>query len=884
MKLRKDLNNLVKKYQRGGLKRLLDEENISDSNSTINYAKLRNINPTREIKKQTQKIENVQKKNNVSRKKALEIIQKEEFDKNVSRNPQSVGEIAPVEDQSIASKTWEVLTNPVTTASYWLNDQRIPDRFSKGERNNLDIATDLFNPFGIVDSAKNAVKETISLPKNLYNGEYGEAGSNFLNAGLNTLSVIPALRELKGTKGLNKELENINPSLVDDFSESFGLLGRSAKRFTKTLPIKLLPGHSNRAEKALELGNNWNRDWYNNPITQDRLNNIINHSNFLERIDWKNMQEAIKDEAYISHFQSNLGKINRFLDGKSHFHDDNLGFSITKLKESLDPKAPLNKNGTQSFVDKYQPPSKIKLTAIHEGNHNLYSNDSFSGTIFSSMLNKKNPKPLRDIPADKLAKYDNYLSSPEEIYARIQEIRAENKLAPGELLTDKMVDEIFNKGLSGKSNVDSRFYQLIDKDKFKKVVNVVPAVGAVGIGASTVSEKKLGGYRKSLDNLVEKRQSGGITDIEKNTTKDKVNQSKQFMLEYINSPKYLERLRKEYPDADEETIQRVYEARKANFKNSSDNLSIVKKIDNEADSVLGVQYSRENDYRVDPKYQYKIHDKKAGKIEITEKGLKANPHVVTHEISHGITDGTSKIPTKTIIDIIKRTRGNKPEGFDPDGYARKFSDGFFKNEEKLLDSLISIDNDIETHSKKSDAISKANEYFENLDNYSPFSTAEVNTQFNNILYDINGVDGYSKRPTVTDYTSNPTEYLARMQSLRQELKNQGIYDASKEDFTEDHFNKFEKFILDTGPDLLRDQYPDLYEFINATKGSNSFKQPSYKKDIDEDIKKGSDTFKENMIWMMNNVAKNTQKNNNIVYSKKGGEIRNSLNNISKKFF
>ena len=884
MKLREDLNNLVKKYQRGGLKRLLDEENSSDSNSIINYTKLRNIDPVREIKKQTQKIENVQKKNNVSRKKALEIIQKEEFDKNVSRNPQSVGEIAPVEDQSTVSKTWEVLTNPVTAASYWLNDQRIPDRFSKGERNNLDIATDLFNPFGIVDSAKNAVKETISLPKNLYDGEYGEAGSNFLNAGLNTLSVIPALRELKGTKGLNKELENINPSLVDDFSESFGLLGRSAKRFTKTLPIKLLPGHSNRAEKALELGNNWNRDWYNNPITQDRLNNIINHSNFLERIDWKNMQEAIKDEAYISHFQSNLGKINRFLDGKSHFHDDNLGFSITKLKESLDPKAPLNKNGTQSFVDKYQPPSKIKLTAIHEGNHNLYSNDSFSGTIFKSMLNKNPQKPLRDIPADKLAKYDEYLSIPEEIYARIQEIRAENKLAPGELLTDKMVDEIFNKGLSGKSNVDSRFYQLIDKDKFKKVVNVVPAVGAVGIGASTVSEKKLGGYRKSLDNLVEKRQSGGITDIEKNTTKDKVNQSKQFMLEYINSPKYLERLRKEYPDADEETIQRVYEARKANFKNSSDNLSIVKKIDNEADSVLGVQYSRENDYRVDPKYQYKIHDKKAGKIEITEKGLKANPHVVTHEISHGITDGTSKMPTKTIIDIIKRTRGNKPEGFDPDGYARKFSDGFFKNEKKAIDDLLLIDNDIETHSKKSDAISKANEYFENLDNYSPFSTAEVNTQFNDILYDINGVDGYSKRPTVTDYTSNPTEYLARMQSLRQELKNQGIYDASKEDFTEDHFNKFEKFILDTGPDLLRDQYPDLYEFINATKGSNSFKQPSYKKDIDEDIKKGSDTFKENMIWMMNNVAKNTQKNNNIVYSKKGGEIRNSLNNISKKFF
>ena len=513
MNLRENINKLVEKYQRGGMKRLLDEENISDSNSIINYAKLRNIDPKKNIEKQTQKIENVQKKNNVSRKKALEIIQKEEFNRNIARNPQSVGEISIPEDQSTISKTWEVLTNPVTAASYWLNDQRIPDRFSKGERNNLDIATDLFNPFGIVDSAKNAVKETINLPKNLYDGEYREAGSNFLNAGLNTLSVIPALRELKGTKGLNKELENINPSLVDDFSESFGLLGRSAKRFAKTLPIKLLPGHSNRAERALELGNNWNRDWYNNPITQDRLNNVINHSNFLERIDWKNMQEAIKDEAYISHFQSNLGKISRFVDGKSHFHDNNMGFSVTGLKESLDPIAPLNKNDTQSFVDKYIPPSEIKYTAIHEGNHNLYSNDSFSGTIFSSMLNKNPQKPMRDIPANKLAKYDEYLSMPEEIYARIQEIRAENKLVPGELLTDKMVDEIFNKGLNGKSKVDSRFYQLIDKDKFKRVVNVVPAVGAVGMGAAAVSEKKLGGnVRNSLNELLTKFQKGGITE------------------------------------------------------------------------------------------------------------------------------------------------------------------------------------------------------------------------------------------------------------------------------------------------------------------------------------------------------------------------------------
>ena len=209
---RKWLNNIVSNQNNNSLpiaqdgrnlKRLLDENIKTDSNSIINYTKLRSIDPKKDIKNKTARIENVQKKNNVSRKKAIEIIQKEEFDKNVARNPQSVGEISIPEDQSVASKTWEVLTNPVTAASYWLNDQRIPDRFSKGERNNLDIATDLFNPFGIVESAKNAVKETINLPKNLYNGEYEEAGSNFLNAGLNTLSVIPALRELKGVKPTN---------------------------------------------------------------------------------------------------------------------------------------------------------------------------------------------------------------------------------------------------------------------------------------------------------------------------------------------------------------------------------------------------------------------------------------------------------------------------------------------------------------------------------------------------------------------------------------------------------------------------------------------------------------------------------------------------------
>ena len=76
--------------------------------------------------------------------------------------------------------------------------------------------------------------------------------------------------------------------------------------------------------------------------------------------------------------------------------------------------------------------------------------------------------------------------------------------------------------------------------------------------------------------------------------------------------------------------------------------------------------------------------------------------------------------------------------------------------------------------------------------------------------------------------------------------------------------------------------PDIYELIDATKGSDSYNQPDYMKENDEDTRKGEEKFKQNIIWMMNNIAKNNS-NNNTNYAQRGGEIRNALNNLSKKF-
>ena len=81
--------------------------------------------------------------------------------------------------QSAASKTWSILTNPMTALSYKVKGKDLPDHFEKGPRNVLDYAVDMVNPYGVADAASN-------IPGNLARGE-------FVEAGLNTLVAFPAL-------------------------------------------------------------------------------------------------------------------------------------------------------------------------------------------------------------------------------------------------------------------------------------------------------------------------------------------------------------------------------------------------------------------------------------------------------------------------------------------------------------------------------------------------------------------------------------------------------------------------------------------------------------------------------------------------------------------
>ena len=1130
MNLREDINKLVEKYQRGGMKRLLDDNTVSDTNKVINFTKAKNINPINKIKTDSKKIEEVSNRFNVSRKKAVELIQKQKFEDNVARlnNQKSTGSIEKSqEEQSLLSKGWEIATNPATALEYVVNNQRIPDNFSKGKTNNLDIATSIANPLSWIDSGIEGAKDVVTIPEKLIEGDFKGAGKHTISGAVNLLGVVPAAgvsddlaKLFKNKVGTKEELNNLVKSLEFKFLNKPESLSHGEKKLLSTVrnvgsivnsgelysDAKLIEdvfknsSHLNDDQFILLTGFDKNslnsrlKALKEQPISKQNVEEIISDT----RIPLYSEDDLVEHttpifrnlrvpttETNSNSLLSNINKkVSPFIERKPLEYDEELMPTLYK-RENLNPMAKLKKaydkvNSSEKgkvFLpanslssDSY--PMTLKL--VDRGITNDMIDVNYHGYKYlnsagfpdlanldeklilkeiNSLIDGINSKSVKKLPKasidDRGIKYPeitvtrkklggNVRNSLNELLTKFQKGGvAESKweysdtngtLKPQSILkTDEigylkgwlespMANKIAFKreGQSGIDNLSTRLDRISgqnleistaedllkstnsytrkrgerfnNKDlqgtsytspnsKYGNIVtrrmapeNVIlhegthQSTGAnqlllrndvedilsrvrddVGSYLSNPTEvharlnvlrkelkdsgivdpykspitkehlnKFLNNYKKPgennnkplieansgellnilnsqddavwlLNNIVDNRKTENNMWYAQLGGNKPMNKEQQiaWWKEYINSPKYLERLKKEYPNADEETINRLYENRKNNFQNASKNISIVDNINNEK-GTLGVNYARKNDYRNDEKYNYRIHPTKAGNIEVTKEGLKLNPSVFTHEISHGITDGTVDMPTKTLIDIINRTRGNRPDGMNTEGLAKNLLDPYFKKEREFIDRMLPISTDTEKYLKEYDAFTRAGEEFDNPDNYEPFSDSFISKKFNNIRFKVNGTD--YDRPIVTDYTSDPTEYLSRMQSFRQELKNQGIYDASKEDFTEEHLNKFKELVRQGGGNaILREMYPDVYEFINATKGSDSYNQPDYMKDNDEDTRKGEEKFKQNIIWMMNNIAKNNS-NNNTNYAQRGGEIRNALNSLSKKFY
>lgn len=109
-------------------------------------------------------------------------FRREEMKRVVNAEAQSTkyGTIKPGKKQNAVSKAMAIAANPVSAARYVVRGQRIPDNFEKGSFNPYDLATTILNP-------ASAIYAGAQIPGNLRDGE-------FLQAGLNSLAVIPGLK------------------------------------------------------------------------------------------------------------------------------------------------------------------------------------------------------------------------------------------------------------------------------------------------------------------------------------------------------------------------------------------------------------------------------------------------------------------------------------------------------------------------------------------------------------------------------------------------------------------------------------------------------------------------------------------------------------------
>jgi hypothetical protein len=117
--------------------------------------------------------------------------------------------------RSDLSKSWSILTNPMTALSYKTKGLDIPENFERGPRNVLDYAVDFVNPYGVIDAAAN-------VPGDLARGNFGAAA-------LNALAAIPALHETGTIAKATKTAGQLNKAKN---------LKEAAAYLTKGIPVE----------------------------------------------------------------------------------------------------------------------------------------------------------------------------------------------------------------------------------------------------------------------------------------------------------------------------------------------------------------------------------------------------------------------------------------------------------------------------------------------------------------------------------------------------------------------------------------------------------------------------------------------------------------------
>lgn len=330
---------------------------------------------------------------------------------------------------------------------------------------------------------------------------------------------------------------------------------------------------------------------------------------------------------------------------------------------------------------------------------------------------------------------------------------------------------------------------------------------------------------------------------------DTLDGTKEWWTRYINSPKYRERLQKEFPKYSESEIESELNSRKLNLDRT---YPIVGEGHFKDPSILGSSLSPEEDQRINPSIKGKFKNFMEDYVVPSSRPVYikdgTDTDTYTHEISHSVDEGGRRIPIGTVANILKRVRGVEPiEILSNDDKALTYDR--VKNE-STINALMNNNN------------------FYGLNDTIDQDQSEIYPDINWKI----GNDSTKYSPKF-GYGSSPTEMIAKLQSVRKDMYNKGYHDSATEDITQDQLIKY----LDETFESDKKINSDLEDLLDQFKRGDS---ESKKKEVTK-----------NLEWMLNNIAKNNTKNKDIKYAQKGGipnigqllnqkpEVKNVFGNI-----
>lgn len=221
--------------------------------------------------------------------------------------------------------------------------------------------------------------------------------------------------------------------------------------------------NSTKANKELEIGNKFLENWFNHPETFKRIGDLKEID--VDKDSWNHLQRSINRNGYSTNFETTKNNLYNIIKGNEPvFGIDvrgNSGYDLDKFQPS---------NYRQNLVNRYS--KGITSTTVHEGAHGATNGISGMSDSFQNLMNEM-------INHDKIkTSYDKYLAEPDEIYARLMEMRYLSGIKPGEIVTKEKLKQ----GLLNNPNVDrsipNEFVNLIKDNKtLIKVLNTAPAAG-----------------------------------------------------------------------------------------------------------------------------------------------------------------------------------------------------------------------------------------------------------------------------------------------------------------------------------------------------------------------------------------------------------------------